>query len=416
MPDEIPGERVMSGAARPEHRPEPVEGPVEGAWDDLLATLSRARRLALGDEVPDSPRDRAEGFRYLLRLLASGIVTCVEHADPDCPEFGRMVDHTMKWGLDCADCLYLYATVRGDAEYRIWGNRGGANHIDIQVNYGHFASGSIAEWGTISSMNGLELRTEADGSFELTLSAGERPGNWLRLAPNAEFVLVRQYFNDWERERPAELYIERVGATYPAPPPRPEQIAARLARLRDWIEKSGALWETMSKAALSMPPNSLVVHLPQDSDQRAGMRGQAYGLGNFRCAPDEAVIVEFTPPVCHHWCVGLANWYWESLDFATRQTSLNGAQAALDADGAFRAVIAHQDPGVPNWLDTTGHTRGTLTARFLLAQAPPEVTFRVVKLADLRSALPAGTPRIEAAARAGTLERRRHAVLRRYRR
>jgi hypothetical protein len=400
MPDDTPGARVVSGAV----------------WDELLDTLSRARRLVLAEEVPDAPRDRAEGARYLLRLLASGIVTCVEHADPDYPEFGRMVDHTMKWGLDCPDCLYLYATVRGDATYRIWGNRGSANHIDIQVNYGHFASGSIAEWGTISSMSGLELQTDADGSFELTLSAEERPGNWVRLAPNAEFVLVRQYFNDWERERPADLYIERIGAAYPAPPPTPEQIEARLARLGDWIEKSGALWEAMSKAALGMPPNSLVVHLPQDSDQRAGMRGQAYGLGSFRCAPDEAVIVEFTPPACRHWCLGLANWYWESLDFTTRQTSLNGAQATPDSDGAVRAVIAHEDPGVPNWLDTAGHARGTFTARFLLAESSPEVSFRVVKLAQLRHELPADTPAVTPAERAASLERRRHAVWRRYRR
>jgi hypothetical protein len=386
------------------------------AWEIFCDTLQRASQLVLGEGVPGAPRDRAEGFRYLTRLLAAGLVTCLEFADPDQPEFGRMVDHSMKWGLDCPDCLYLYATIRGDAVYRISGNRGTANHIDIQVNYGHFASGDISQWGTISSMNGLELETGADGSFELFLGADERPGNWLRLAPNAEFVLVRQYFNDWERERPADLIIERIGAMHPAPPPRTDQIAARLERLCLWLERSGALWERMSKAALGLPPNSINVFLPQDSDQRAGLRGQAYGLGNFHCAPDEAVIIEFTPPRCRHWSVSLANWYWESLDFATRQTSLNGHQAALDSDGVFRGVIAHQDPGMANWLDTAGHQRGTLTARFLLADSCPEIRFRAVKLAELPSALLAGAPRFDSAARALVLEARRRAVLRRYRR
>ena len=386
------------------------------AWDEFCDTLQRASKLVLGEGVPDSPRDRAEGFRYLSRLLAAGIVVCMEHADPDYPEFGRMVDHTMSWGLDCPDCLYLYATVRGDAGYRISGNRGSANHIDIQVNHGHFASGDISAWGTISSLSGLDLDAEPAGSFELILSPDKHEGNWLRLEPNAEFVLVRQYFNDWENERPADLIIERLDAQYPVPPPRTDQIAARLERLSMWLERSGALWEEMSKAMLNMEPNTLIVNLPEDSDKRAGMRGQAYGIGNFRCAPDEAVIVEFTPPNCRHWSFSLANWYWESLDFASRQTSLNGHQATLDRDGVFRGVIAHEDPGVANWLDTAGNTKGTIAARFLLAESPPKPKLRTVKLADLRSELSSDTPRIDSAARAEILERRRRAVWRRYRR
>ncbi len=388
-------------------------------WEDFCGALSRASRLVVGEGVPDSPRDRAEGFRYLTRLLAAGTVVCIEHADPDYPEFGRMIDRTMTWGLDCPDCLYLYATVRGDATYRIFGSRGSANHLDIQVNSGHFASGDVASWGTVASISGRELAVDADGRFELTLSpdpSGADGKNQLRLAPNAEFVLVRQYFNDWENERPADLAIERVGATYPVPPLRPEQIAARLERLCMWLERSGALWEKMSRGYLGVPPNTLTVHVTHESDKHAGMRGQAYGMGNFHCAPDAAILVEFTPPVCHHWSVSLANYFWESVDFATRQTSLNGHQAHLDADGVFRAVIAHEDPGVPNWLDAAGHLRGSLAARFLFPESPPEPVLRRVKLADVRAELPADTPRVDAAARAALLQRRRRAVWRRYRR
>jgi hypothetical protein len=384
-------------------------------WRHLINTLARAESVVLADG-PSSALERAEGYRYLTRLLAAGLVACVEHADADYPEFGRMMDLNMKWGLDCPDCLYLYATVRGDAEYRIWGNVGSSNHIDIQVNYGHFARGDISQWGTISSINGLDLHTNGEGSFELFLGGEEQSSNWLALAPNAEFVQVRQYFNDWDSERPADLYIERLGATYPAPRPTPEQIAARFERLREWMERGGALWDRMSRGLLEVEPNSMIVHRPQDSDQRAGLGGQAYGMGNFACEPDEAVIVEFRPPACRHWSVSLANFWWESLDFATRQTSLNGAQSRIDTDGLFRAVIAHKDPGAANWLDTAGHARGTVAARFLLADEAPVPSFRRVPLANLASELPPDTPRIDAAERVRVLERRYRAVLRRYRR
>ena len=40
-----------------------------------------------------------------------------------------------------------------------------------------------------------------------------------------------------------------------------------------------------------------------------------------------------------------------TVDWVNRQSSLNDAQAHIDSDGRFRAVISQQDPGVPNWLD-----------------------------------------------------------------
>jgi hypothetical protein len=409
------GQRPMSDPRAPDDPGDPrvTSG---AAWDALCDALRGAGRLVLGEGVPDSPRDRAEGFRYLTRFLASGIAICVEHADPEQPEFCRMIEASAKWGLDMPDCLYLYASVRGDLAYRIRGDRGSANHFDLQVNSGHFASGEIGSWGTVSSRHGGELEVAGDGSVEIALSAAERPGNWLRLAPEAEFVLIRQYFADWERERPATLWIEREGGGAPAPPPRTDQIAARLARLAQWLERGGALWERMSRGLLSMPANSLVFHDPPAAGAHTGLAGQAYGMGNFRCAPDEAVIVSFPVPRCRHWSVSLADYYWQSLDYASRQSSLNGHQAALDADGVFRGVIAQRDPGVPNWLDAAGHAQGTLAVRFLLAEGAAKPELRAVPFAELRAHLPPGTRAVSPAERAETLLHRRRAVWRRFRR
>jgi hypothetical protein len=392
--------RVMSGAA----------------WDELCEAIRAAGRLVLGEDVRASPRQRAEGFRYLTRFLAAGIAVCVEHADPDQPELCRMIEASAKWGLDMPDCLYLFAPLRWDAVYRLRGERGSANHLDVQVNSGHFASGDIGSWGTVDSRHGDELELGADGSLEITLAADPRPGNWLRLAPEAEFVLIRQYFADWERERPATLWIEREGGEVLAPPPRTDQIAARLARLAEWLTKGGALWERMSRGLLSMPPNSLVFHDPAAAGERTGLAGQAYGMGNFRCGPDEAVLIEFPVPLCRHWSVSLADVYWESLDYASHQSSLNGAQAEIGPDGVFRGVIAHRDPGVANWLDTTGHAEGSLAVRFLLAEGASKPTLRVVPFTELRRHLPPGLRTVSPAERAETLLRRRRAVWRRFRR
>ena len=386
------------------------------SWQELCAALERAGRLVPGANASDTPRARAEGYRYLTRFLASGIANCVSHDDPDYPLFGRMIDYARPWGLDNPDTLYLYAPLRGGAVYRVWGNRGSANHIDLQVNWGHYANGAISEWGTIGSMDGFELETAADGSFELWIGGERRGANWLPSAGNAEFLLVRQYFDDWEGERPADLDIEREGATYPMPPPRTDWLADRFEKLVRWLDRGGTLWENMSQGFLSMEPNTLVIHLPEAAGERSGMRGQAYGMGHFQCEPGEAVVVEFSVPRCHHWGVALAGGYWEAVEYATHQSSLNGHQARRDSDGCFRGVICHEDPGVPNWLDPAGIVDGTLTARFLHAQEAPRVRFARMALAELSAALPPDTPRISREERDAVLARRRRAVVARFRR
>jgi hypothetical protein len=385
------------------------------AWRALCAAIERSAERVLGDAVPDSPRDRAEGFRYLTRFLAAGLVSCVSHDDPDYPVFARMIDYTMPWGLDNPDCLYLYASLRGGAEYEVSGWRGSANHLDVQVNFGHFANGDIASWGTLSSLDGDDLEVGEGGAFTLRIGGEPRPCNWLASREDARFLLVRQYFDDWENERPADLMIERIGAAWPIPAPRTDQIAGRLDQLVRWLDRGSALWENMSRGFLGMAPNSLVVHRPGPAAERAGMRGQAYGMGHFRCAPDEAVLLEFEPPACRHWGVALANGWWEAIEYASRQSSINRAQAQVDRDGVFRAVICHDDPGVANWLDPAGQTDGTITARFLHAERAPTPGFRVVDRANLFEALPADTPRIGPGERAVQLARRRRAVIRRFR-
>ncbi len=53
----------------------------------------------------------------------------------------------------------------------------------------------------------------------------------------------------------------------------------------------------------------------------------------------------------------------------------------LEVDGTFRIVVAHRDPGTPNWLDASGHAEGSVVFRWLLAEGDlPRPEFRVEKL------------------------------------
>ena len=400
-PGESGNSRVQSGAI----------------WDELCETLRKAGGLVTEEGIPDSPLERAAGFRFLAQFLEAGINFCVSHADGDHPELTRMIDLGMRWGLDSPDCLYLVASVNDTSSYRIWGDVGTANHFDVQVNTGHYALGDIASVRTLGSIGGDELVTSAGGEFELFVGGERQLGNWIPSGPGARFILLRQNFLDWERERPATLRIEKVGGSVAKPNLRSDQIAERIDLLRSWIEKGGGLWQTMSRGLLGLEPNSVVIHAPDDAAEHSGLKGQIYCQGNFRCAPDEAVIFEAVPPPARHWNLSLANFWWEAVDFVHRQGSLNANQAHLDADGVLRVVIAHRDPGVVNWLDPCGHEAGTLILRFILAEGELALPrSRVVALSDLEGALPRGTPRLTPEEREETLRRRRNALWLRYRR
>jgi hypothetical protein len=97
---------------------------------------------------------------------------------------------------------------------------------------------------------------------------------------------------------------------------------------------------------------------------------------------------------------------------------LNLFQAERDADGFYRYVIAHHDPGVPNWVDTTGLPEGFLTFRWTYSQKPIQLpTTKVTKLpfADIKAHLPRAVRTVSIAERRERIRVRQAHVQRRYR-
>jgi hypothetical protein len=87
------------------------------------------------------------------------------------------------------------------------------------------------------------------------------------------------------------------------------------------------------------------------------------------------------------------------------------AQVVMDSDGACRVVVAHRDPGIANWLDTTGHVQGTVVFRNYRATGQPVPKTVKVKLADVSAHLPTDTRWVNADERAAYLKGRHRAYL-----
>ena len=127
--------------------------------------------------------------------------------------------------------------------------------------------------------------------------------------------------------------------------------------------------------------------LPRFDDRTALVAGGdpniVYYHSYWRLAPDEALVIEATPPECDTWNFQLNNHWMESLDYRYFTISVNKHTAKLEPDGSVRVVVAHADPRVANWIRTCGHARGTMCWRWIRAKEHPQPRTRVVKLAEL---------------------------------
>ena len=143
----------------------------------------------------------------------------------------------------------------------------------------------------------------------------------------------------------------------------------------------------------------------------SGLSGQFYYEGAYDLADDEALISEVRVPARYrYWSIILTNDLYETTDWYNNQASLNDTQGVVDGDGVFRAVIAARDPGVHNWLDTSGYRSGAIQGRWFEASEKPMPSIRKVKLADVMQHLPADTRRVSPAQRAEALRNRRIAA------
>jgi len=375
------------------------------AWSRLLGGLRRASEVVLADAGRYNAADMAAGFRHLLVLLGIGLDNALrEESGSVLAVKPSSVDSIYKWGMDCPDCIYTGSSLRGGETYRLWGNRGSARYVGLQ---------SMA--GMASSANVLldELDLGPDGEVELILSAEPHEGNWLEIADDATALVVRHFFYDWDTEVASSLSIERIGAKRekaerPAEDPR-AVVARQLIALGDFVV---ANLEFFLQFARPEKPNSF--NAPLDGTAMGAAAENRPVIGSWEIAPDEALVLEVSPPEGLYWSYSLGNPWWETIDYGSHQSSLNGHQAIVDDDGILRSVIAHEDPGVANWLDTAGHSAGPIILRCVRTETAPVPTMRLVKFSEIDQTVPAGTRRVTPAERQATMAARRLAVSKRF--
>lgn len=351
------------------------------AWRTFCRQLEAAGEIVLQPEAAGSPLDRAEGFRYLTRLLRIALEMNLEAADPDFPGFYQASHTTAKIGADNPDNHYLNATVSPDRRYRIEGRLGACPILTFGSKANRYAiDGTMASTGELALE---DMRFEPDGRFEVIVSC-EPPGgraNWLPMAADTSFIVVRQTFEDRARETPHEMSIRALDGPPSPSPLDPTFLAGALERTAGFVTGTARTFQQWAERFRSEQMNQLGT-----SDQamfvRAGGDPMIHYLhGYWRLAPDEALVIDATPPECRTWNFQLNNYWMESLDYRFLPVHVNAHTARRNADGTVTVVVAARDPGFGNWIDTAGHSHGTMLWRWTGAQEHPVPRTRVIRLA-----------------------------------
>lgn len=428
---------------------------LRGAWDDLIQSLQEARDGIDHPELmppPATERNLAEGYRYLMGFVHHAIERAF-HEDPVRPSFRNALSIFNRSTIDNPDAIYFYAPIDGRESYRIRGRVGDTSawrgteppaegrlaphYLIFEVSSGVMAgdSGDLRELtpGVKTQCGRLDSSTievGEDGCFEILL-APERPaghrGNFIptrkvvsRPHPfdpevpkerYGSYVSGRQLFYDWAREEAIHLEIEQLGAEGTAREPYgPARAAQELRRAGALVKGQMHFWNAFwtilmgtyghregGIPGVEFPRNAFNTINAASGATGGGMSTNLYAGGVFELGPDEALIIENEVRKAPQYLgFQLGNLWGESIEYAHATGSLNGAQCEADPDGVIRLVVAHRDPGVPNWLDTTGQPEGFLSPRWAYSEQPepdewPSIRAKKVPFDEIRQHLPATT-------------------------
>lgn len=392
-----------------------ASGKAIAGWDEFIESLRTLpdRMLAkLPEHRRADPQVQQEVARLALEALACSTIDALG-SDADHPVFLAQIGQVINVGQPNADTIYRMARVSPDGVYRLRGVRGTLRMFDIaQSPPAPGEPGYKPERGSRISHDCNALRADEQGRFDVILSP-ERPagyaGDWWKLEPTTNKLLLRMVSSDWEHERSPTISIERVDVPVTRPRPSAAGLESHLRNLPGAIDFIGLLFvDHVESLRRDGYINKLKVF---DLSLMGGLASQFYYEGTYELQDGEALIVEAKIPThCLYRSLILTNEIYETTDWYNNHSSLNDSQAKADADGVLRIVISARDPGVPNWLDTAGYPQGLIQGRWADCDSRPIPSVRKVPHAEVRQFLPPDTPMMSLKERERIIRDRRAAL------
>jgi hypothetical protein len=369
------------------------------AWQDMLAGLDRIGRTLQGPGFPDDPAVQEEGFIHLAEQLLCWLEWSLGYGDPAQPWFQRQNDLITPWGGPNADNVYRHARVDPRHTYVIRGRMQSCEDFALAIRSGF--RHEACPW-TLAELTGSEIGVRQGDDFELILGGQGPEPNRVPLPESAVMCSIREYYFEWKEAEPATWTIERVDGTPASAPTYRESLAEAL----ELTERSLSFWnDYMLTARARQEDNTFGTKI----DVPKGLQISQFLFCFYDLLPEQALVVDMDPPDARYWSFQTYGLHFFRPFDIVRPSSQNHRQVTLGADGRVYLVLAAEDPGTPNWIDTGGRLTGLLNYRHFWGRPMPNPRARVVPMERLYDELPAGTPVVSVEERAAQIEaRRRH--------
>ncbi len=399
----------------------------QAAWNDFADALKRIGEKITAPTGARGGRERAEGYRYLLGLVAAGQDLEME-SNRNIPDLRRLMTPMRKFKGDGTDTLYHEAKLDENLVYKFTLRRGDDLFFSATV----YAYDDEDTYYIVDHLIDDDL--DWDNVFgqqiaEIYLSE-KRPDdvrNWIELKGKRPILFTRQYFDEFVdcidrgSQRAAAMMIDCLSEVPPLEHYDEDQLVEGLQRVVDFVEdaanaslglsifiglnriefegagdhgtseRKGSMTR-IEKGEIILDDDSSDEYTPEELAEmidpklvRNNLPGPGIGYigGNFRLAPGEVIVVEGTDVPCRYWNLQILTRYLESGDFRHYKVGISNRQVVKDADGKFRIYAAAEDPGTVNWISTQGYANGQILIRTLLADPTMEAAFKVIKGEDI---------------------------------
>lgn len=399
----------------------------QAAWNRFADALKEIGNKIVAPTGARGERERAEGYRYLLRLISAGHDLEME-SDRRYPELRRMMTPIRKFKGDGTDTVYREAKLDENLVYRMSIRQGDELFFSATV----YAYDENDAYYIVDHLIDNDIQWDnvfGERIAEIILSE-KRPDdvrNWIELKGRRPILFTREYFEEFAhgidagRMRSAAMNLECLSEVTALEPYDETQLEAGLERVVDFIadatdvslglsifiglnrieyEGAGEAGTSERKGSMTRIEEGELILDEESSEQYTPEElaamidpkliknnlpgpGIQYIGGSFKLAPDEAIVVEGKDVPCRYWNLQILTRYLESGDYRHHKVGLSNRQVTFDPDGGFRIYAAAADPGTTNWISTQCYEHGQILVRTLLADPLMEATFKVIKTSTI---------------------------------
>ncbi|KAL2847517.1 hypothetical protein BJY01DRAFT_246744 [Aspergillus pseudoustus] len=318
-----------------------------------------------------------------------------------------------RYSYDNPDCIYRTIPISSDVDYVVTGHRYGDGPTDTSFSL----ISNVNSQNTIAYLGNADLVVTSDGSYTITInSTSTSAPNHIQSKSSAKQLLIRNNIGDWNVEKPDRISVAAVSDVAGRKPITTDTI---VASARANLAESTVTYGIGALGLKTYINNVNTLSEPSQSSTLGTLTSQASSFGHFKLSEEEALVATITPGAATYWVFPVTDPWSVTVDPGSSQISLNSKQAVANTNGTYTFVVSITDPGVYNWINTTGRHEGTTMVRWqgLLTASSDNsgvgIYVQVVPISVLNAVLPSETRYVTAKERAAQLAERSQGYSRR---